>query len=140
MMAGARHPAYRRYLFRMAGLSAAYVASIAAATRVLPDDAAPSAAAIAIALVPGLAVMGFIWAMGRLLVELDDEYLRLIEIRKFVVATGFMLAVASVWGILELLTTVPRVPVFFAFPVWCLGLFVGTIYNRVTLGKGEGCA
>ena len=133
-----KHPAYRRYLDRMAGLAAAYVGAVAGVSATIPDGAAPSPLNVALAIVPGLAVLGFIWAMGRLLVELDDEYLRMLEVRKFIVATGVALAVASVWGLLEMMVTVPHLPVFFVFPIWCGGLAVGQLYNRVTLGSDAG--
>lgn len=135
----ARNPAYRRYLWRMAGLAAAYIGAVAGASATIPDGAAPSPLYVALAIVPGLAIVGFIWAMGRLLVELDDEYLRMLEVRKFIVATGVALAVASVWGLLELMLDVPRLPVFFIFPLWCAGLVIGQIYNGLTLGGGDHC-
>jgi hypothetical protein len=115
-----------------------YLAGIFVAVRLLPANAPLTPLSVAIVLVPGIAVLGFIWSMARLLIELDDEYLRLLEVRKFIVATAIMLALASVWGLLELLTAVPRVPLFYAFPVWALGLAVGGIYNRITMGDG-GC-
>ncbi|MBB5984137.1 hypothetical protein [Sphingobium lignivorans] len=131
--------AYRRYLRRMVPISLAYVASVALATRLIPDDAPADTVTILIALVPGLAVFGWIWAMARLLIELDDEYLRLLEVRKFLVATGVTLAGTSIWGMVELYADVPRLPVFFVFPLWCVGLVIGQIVNRLTLGDG-GCA
>lgn len=134
----ARNPAYRRYLMRMAPLGVAYVATIFLASRLIHDRHTLGILPIVLALLPGLAVAGWIWAMARLLVELDDEYLRLLEVRKFLVATGFALAVASIWGVLEIYTDVPRLPVFFVFPIWAVGLFVGQIVNRLTLGDG-GC-
>ena len=136
----ARHAAYRRYTRRMAATSVLYVGAIFGAALTIGKDAAPSALSVGLALVPGIAILGMIWAIGKLLVELDDEYLRLLEVRKFVVATGVMLSLASIWGLLEMFTSVPRVPVFYAFPVWCLGLGVGALYNRLTLGDGGGCA
>ncbi|MFC0205133.1 hypothetical protein [Novosphingobium soli] len=140
MAAKSRNPAYRRYTRRMMPLSLLYVAAIALASWLVPDNAPASALTIALALLPGLAVLGWIWAMGRLLVELDDEYLRVLEVRKFLVATGVTLAVCSVWGILELFSPfVPRMPVFLVFPLWALGLWVGQAYNRLTLGSGAGC-
>lgn len=136
----ARNVAYRRYARRMAATSIAYAGAIFGAALLIGEASAPSAVSIGLALVPGIAIVAMIWAIGRLLVELDDEYLRLLEVRKFIVATGVLLALASVWGLLEFFTTVPRVPVFFAFPVWCAGLGVGALYNRVTLGDSGGCA
>lgn len=139
MMRAAAHPAYRRYMGRMILLTVAYLASIALASWLIPDDAPANALTVALAVVPGLAVVGWIWAMGRLLVELDDEYLRLLEVRKIVVATGVTLALTSVWGILELYSPdVPKLPVFFVFPLWCLGLALGQLVNRLTLGDGGG--
>lgn len=135
-----RHPAFRRYGLRMAAVAALYITGIMAAVKLLPDNAHASPASIAIALLPGIAVLGFIWTLGRLLVELDDEYLRLLTVRQFMVATGLLLSLASIWGILELFTDVPRVPVFYAFPVWCAGLAAGSLYNKLTLGDGGGCA
>lgn len=134
-----RHPAYRRYTRRMAIAAAAYIAAIFVAVRVLPKNAPPGIESVAIALVPGLAVLGMIWGFARLLVELDDEYLRLLEVRKALISLGLTLAVTSMWGLLETFTTVPRLPIFWIFPIWALGLFVGMVWNKFTLGDG-GCA
>jgi hypothetical protein len=70
-----------------------------------------------------------------LLTELEDEYLRMLEVRKALIATAVALAVASVWGLLEMLTAVPKLEVFWIFPIWCLGLLVGAVVNRVTMGS-----
>lgn len=135
-----RSPAHRQYLKRFAPLTIAYLASIALATWLIPDDAPADALTLGLAILPGLAVVGWIWAMGRLLVELDDEYLRMLEVRKMIVATGVTLTVTSIWGILELYSPdIPKLPVFFVFPLWCVGLAIGQVYNRVTLGDGSGC-
>ena len=134
-----RNPAFRRYLGRFVPITVAYLASIALATWIIPNDAPANALTIGLAILPGLAVVGWIWAMGRLLIELDDEYLRMLEVRKMIVATGVTLALTSVWGILELYSPeVPRLPVFFVFPLWCLGLALGQVFNRFTLGDGGG--
>ncbi len=137
-MATPRSPAYRRYFRRHIGFTVVYVAAIALASWLVPDDAAPSIGTVLLALLPGLAVIGWIWSMGRLLVELDDEYMRMLEVRKFIIATGITLAVVSVWGIIELYASVPRMPVFFVFPLWCLGLGIGSVANRLSFGHDTG--
>ena len=137
-MMAKRTPAYRRYFRRNVAFTALYLAAVALVTWLVPEDAPPSAGTIALSLLPGMAVVGWIWAMGRLLIDLDDEYMRMLEVRKFVIATGITLAAASVWGMIELYTTVPRVPVFFAFPLWCLGLAVGSVANRISFGHDTG--
>src|SRR3990167_2659546 len=112
-MAGG-NPALRRYRMRSIAFSIAYLASIALATWIIPDDAPADLLTVALAILPGLAVIGWIWAMGRVLVELDDEYLRMLDVRRMMVATGITLALTSVWGILELYSPqIPRMPVFF---------------------------
>ncbi len=59
-----KNPAYLRYTKRMVPLSVFYVAAIALATRLVPDNAPASATTVALALLPGFAVLGWIWAMG----------------------------------------------------------------------------
>ena len=88
---------------------------------------------------PGLAVVGFIWAMGSYLFELKDEYVRLLEVRKALIATALTLGVSATWGILEIYTNVPRLAIFWVFPIWCVGLAIGGLVNRLTLGAGGGC-
>lgn len=136
----ATNPAQRRYVGRMIPISIAYIAAVMLASWIIPDDAAATPLTVAVALVPALATSGFIWAMARYLAELTDEYVRMLEIRKILVATGLTLALASGWGILELFTDVPKVPLFFVFPVWCLGLAAGSLVNRLTLGDAGPCA
>lgn len=126
-----KNPAYRRYLRRFIPASVLYVAAILLASWLIPDGAAATALTVGIALLPGFAIIGMIWAMGRLLVELDDEYLRMLEVQKALVATGFALAVAGTWGLLEIYTDVPKLPVFLIFPIWCGGLFLGQLWQKV---------
>jgi hypothetical protein len=136
----ATNPAQRRYVGRMIPISIAYIVTVMLASWIIPDDAAATLLSVTVALVPALATSGFIWAMARYIAELTDEYVRMLEIRKMLVATGLTLALASGWGILELFTDVPRVPLFYVFPVWCLGLAVGSLVNRVTIGDGGPCS
>lgn len=134
------NPAYRRYMRRFVPATAIYLLFIALATWLIPDNAAISIVSVGISLLPGLAILVWIWAMARLLIELDDEYLRMLEIRKFLVATGLTLSICSVWGVLELFVPVPALPAFMVFPMWCVGLAAGSLYNRLTVGDAGSCA
>ena len=137
-----RNPAAGRYTRRMIAIAAAYVAGIVLASLVIDREAPLGPVTIGLALVPGFAILAAIGAIGRFLNELADEYLRMLEVRKVIVATGFTLAVTSVWGLLELYSaSLPRLPVFYVFPIWCGGLFVGAIANRLWLGEDDagGC-
>ena len=130
-MASHRNPAYRRYIKRFIPVSLLYVAAIFLASYLIADNARATPLNVGIALLPGLAVAGMVWAMGRLLIELDDEYLRMLEVQKALIATGITLAATATWGILELYTDVPKVPLFFAFPLWCAGLGAAQIWQKV---------
>jgi hypothetical protein len=126
-----RDPAYRRYLKRFIPIILFYVAGIFLASTAIPEKAEPNLSTIGIALIPGLAIVGIVWAMGRLVVELDDEYLRMLEIRKSLVATAVVLATTGTIGLLELYTTMPKTRMFFVFPLWCAGLGIGGLVNKV---------
>ena len=132
-------PATRRFFRIHIVLSVLYIALVALASLFIPDDAAPSPMVIAFALLPGLVVLGWVWNMGRLLVEMEDEYLRMLEVRKMLWATAITLSVCGGWGLVELFAAIPRLPVFFVFPIWCGGLAAGQLINRFTLGDGD-CA
>ena len=126
-----RDPAYNRYLKRFIPASVIYAGAIVLASILIPNHAKASPLTIGIALLPGLACTAMIWAMARLLVEMEDEYLRLIEIKKALIATGVALGVAATWGLLELYTDVPKLPVFLIFPIWCGGLAIGQLWIKV---------
>ncbi|MEY3624099.1 MAG: hypothetical protein RLZZ407_1658 [Pseudomonadota bacterium] len=126
-----RDPAYNRYLKRFIPASVIYAGAIVLASILIPNHAKASPLTIGIALLPGLACTAMIWAMARLLVEIEDEYLRLIEIKKALIATGVALGVAATWGLLELYTDVPKLPVFLIFPIWCGGLAIGQLWIKV---------
>lgn len=96
--------------------------------------------AYAIGLVPGLALAAFFWSQAKLIVETEDEFLRMLAVRQQLIATGFTMAVATLWGTLELLELVPHVGVFYIILVWSVGTGIGQIVNRVTHGAGgPGC-
>ncbi|MFM7349867.1 MAG: hypothetical protein ACKO01_10330 [Erythrobacter sp.] len=134
----ARDPAALRYTRRMAIIAAAYVAGIVLASLTI-DRAAPlGPLTIALALIPGIAMLAVIGAIGQFVAGIPDEYVRMLEVRKIIVATGVTLAITSVWGLLELYSdSLPRLPVFYVFPIWCGGLFVGQIANRIWTGDDD---
>lgn len=132
-----RTPAMRRYVRIHLALTALYIALVLLASLVIPDDAAPTPTVIAFALLPGLVVLGWIWNMGRLLVGMEDEYLRMLEVRKMLWASAITLSICGGWGLVELFAAIPRLPVFFVFPIWCLGLAAGQLIDRMIIGEGS---
>ncbi|MGZ8998632.1 MAG: hypothetical protein ACXW2T_07235, partial [Allosphingosinicella sp.] len=90
-----------------------------------------------IAVLPALPLLFVFYAMGRYLAELTDEYVRMLEVRKALVATGLTLAVATVLGFLEIYAEAPHMPLFFIPCIWFGGLCVGQIVNRFVEGPAE---
>lgn len=133
-----RNPAFRRYRRRSLIGAVVYLAANALATWLIPDHAHPAAGPLALAIAAGGGVLVWIWATARYLVEIDDEYQRMLQVRAILIATGVTLAVTSMWGMVELFTSATRLPAFLVFPIWCFGLLFGSLVNKLTLGEAGG--
>lgn len=137
-MAAIRRPAHRRYVLRLAVATAAYLVTLALALRFVGSGAVAGPAAYFLALLPGLSVAGMFWAVARLLIEETDEYQRLLLVRQSLVASGFALTVATIWGFLENFRLAPHVDAFYIAILWFAGLGLGSCYNHLTLrGAGD---
>ena len=120
--------AYNR---RMLPLSAAYVVILLGVILVRERLQIGGPALYVIAVLPALPLIGIVWALGRFLIEETDEYQRALAVRKMLVATGFLLVVATVWGFLEEFGLAPHLPAFWCFIVWCFGLGVGAVWTKL---------
>jgi len=118
-----------RYLKRMMLVTVIYVAGVFFAEFLFDHYAVTGILAFVVALVPALGVLGFIGAIGRYLLEEQDEYIRMRETQKFLIATGFMMVIITVYGFFEQYDLVPHIPVYFAFVVWCAGLGVASLFQ-----------
>jgi hypothetical protein len=130
-MGSCNNAAQRAYQRRAVPLMIAYVAALAIAIWVHENMAPTGPLSVALAVLPALPLIGVVWALGRLLVEEQDEYLRSLHVRQFMIATGFMLVVTCVWGFLETFDLVPHLPMYWAFIIWCAGLGIGTMVNEL---------
>ena len=135
----AKSRAQRRYLARMMFAMAGYLATLFLAEYLIDDRGLNGPLAWIIALLPGLCVAGVFWAIGRLLVEEQDEYLRSLLVRQTLVATGFAMVVATIYGFLENYHLVPHVDAFYLAVLFFVGLGVGSIVNKLTLGDSGAC-
>ena len=139
-MARYRSPAVRRYMFRVAGLMGAYIGALFGVTHAFRQELVSGPAAYALAIVPALPIIGVFWAVMRLLVEEPDEFLRMLLVRQALVATGFCLTIMTVWEFLVNFDLVaPGNDGFGAAFFWFVGLAVGGLYNRITLGTAGSC-
>jgi hypothetical protein len=113
-------PAAKRYQRRiMVGMSfyvLLLICAIGAYIRLHPTGAF----AYLLALAPALPVVACIVVMGLYVREETDEFERSIQIEGALWATGGLLAVATVWGFLEMFRLVPHVESWWAFPVWAV--------------------
>jgi hypothetical protein len=120
--------AYNR---RMLPLSAAYVVVLLGAILLHQHYHVAGVALYAIAVLPALPLVGIVWALGRFLIEETDEYQRALAVRKMLVASGFLLVVATIWGFLEEFGLAAHLPAYWCFIVWCIGLGVGAGWNKL---------
>ena len=127
-----KSPAQKRYVLRVSIAMAAYIVTLTAALRFVGGGDVTGAGAYLLALLPGLSVAGVFWAIGRLLVEEKDEYMRLLLVRQSLVATGFTLSVSTMWGFLENFDLVPHVDAFYIAVLWFAGLGIGSCVNWLT--------
>jgi hypothetical protein len=120
-----RNPAQRRYNNRVLGLSLAYAGALIGVSLVFRSSPPSGPTAFLLALLPALPLVGIFIAMGRYLVEEGDEYLRAIETRKALIASGFMLIVTTCWGFLQSFGQLPHVDFYWAAILWFGGLGLG---------------
>jgi hypothetical protein len=139
-MAAYRSPAIRRYLVRLIVLVVIYLATLIAAVLLFKAKAVSGPAAYALAVVPALPIIGVFWAVMRFLVEETDEFIRMLTVRQCLFATGFCLTIMTIWEFLQNFDLVPPGNGGFgAAFFWFIGLGLGGLYNKLTIGTA-GCA
>ena len=136
-MAYPRNPAQRRYVLRVAIATAAYLVTLTIAIHYVGNGSVTGPPAYVLGVLPGLSVAGFFWAIARLIVEEQDEYLRMLLVRQVLIATGFTLTLVTIWGFLENLSLVPHVDAFYVAILWFFGLGIGGCTNWLTQRGGE---
>jgi hypothetical protein len=133
-----RTAAWRRYNWRVILLSLLYAAFLIGAVYGFKHKLVPTPLAYPVAILPALPIIGIFVAMGRYLVEEQDEYVRMLMVRQTLWASGFALSVATIWGFLENFDLVEHVDAYSVAIVWFFGLAVGGIVNKLTIGE-PGC-
>lgn len=126
--------AAHRYLLRMALTMAFYLITLAVAEHFIDGRGLKGPIAAFLALLPGLSFAGVVWVFGGLIVEETDEFYRMLYIRQGLIATGISFTLAAIWGFLETYRIVDPVAAFWWPTIWCFGLGVGAIFNKITYG------
>jgi hypothetical protein len=122
----------RRYVTRIAVLMSFYLVTLFAAVYAFKHHLVSGPVAYPLAILPALPIIGVFWTVMRLLVEEPDEFIRMLQVRQTLVATGFCLTVMTIWEFLQNFDLV-------APGNGGLGLGVGALYNRLTVGTTGGC-
>jgi hypothetical protein len=131
--------AVKRYNRRVIWLSLLYGAFLIAAVYGFRHELLRGAAAYVAAVLPALPIIGIFGAIGRYLVEEQDEYVRMLMVRQTLWASGFALSVATVWGFLESFELVDHVEAYYVAVLWFGGLGLGACINKLTLGAPVRC-
>lgn len=76
--------------------------------------------AIFIAILPSIPLVALIAIAGLYLKEETDEFQRSIFQQSLLWSMGLVLAISSIWGLLEMIAGVPHLPIFYVFPVFCV--------------------
>ena len=134
----ARSSAGRRYNIRVICLSLVYAAFLVVAVYGFEHQLVPGPLRYFVAMQPAFQIIGIFGAIGRYLVEEQDEYVRMLMVRQTLWASAFALSIATTWGFLDNFGLVGHVDAYWIAILWFLGLGLGGIYNKLALGDG-GC-
>jgi len=126
-----RDPATRRYTRRMVGVMLSYIVLLFGVQRGFPLDTMHGPARWVLAALPGLPIAAVFWLIGDMILDMRDEYLRLLEVRKALIATGVTMTLVSILGFLELLGGAPHLPLFYVPVLWFGSLGVGQCANML---------
>ncbi len=128
--------AIKRYNRAVLMLSLAYAATLFGALYAFNHHFVSGALAVIVSALPALPIIGMFAAIARYLMEESDEYIRMLEVRKTLVATGFALSIATVWGFMESFDVVGHVESYYIAVLWFGGLGVGSCVNRYLPVRG----
>lgn len=126
--------ASHRYLARMAITMAFYLITLFLAEHLIEDRGVTGWPAALLASLPGLSFAGVIWVFGALIIEEQDEFFRMLYVRQGLIATAISFTLAAVWGFLETYKIVDPVAAFWWPTIWCFGLGIGAIFNKLKYG------
>jgi len=115
-------PAAHRYTWRFIPLMLIYSVLFMLSVYYARHGHPTRSATIGLALAPALPVLFAIRAMFQFLREEKDEYLHKQMLEGWVLATGFTLAICTVWGSFEQFQLVSHVSAWAVFPLWAMCL------------------
>jgi len=133
-----RTSAWIRYNWRVVWLTLLYAGFLISAVYGFKHHLVPQPLMYPVAILPALPIIGIFVAIGKYLVEEEDEYVRMLMVRQVLWASGFALSLATVWGFLDSFDLVGHADGYYIVIAWFFGLGIGGLVNKFTLGDG-GC-
>ena len=133
-----RTSAWIRYNWRVIWLTLLYAGFLISAVYGFKHHLVPQPLKYPVAILPALPIIGIFVAIGKYLVEEEDEYVRMLMVRQVLWASGFALSLATVWGFLDSFDLVGHADGYYIVIAWFFGLGIGGLVNKFTLGDG-GC-
>jgi len=122
---------HRRYMMRFLPAMLAYCLTLTPAISFFQDAKPTGVLAWAVAIAPAIPLLFAIRAIMLYYKEEDDEFLKAMATQSHLLATGFMMAIATAYGFLDMFGLVPHVQTWAVFPAWALCLFPAqAITNR----------
>lgn len=134
-----RSPAARRYNVAVVWLSLAYAIVLMLAVYAFKHQLLSGPVAYLAAILPALPIIGIFAAIGRYLIEEQDEYVRMLMVRQTLWASAVALSLATIWGFLESFGLAGHIESFYIAVLWFGGLGIGAVINRLTLGATVRC-
>ena len=128
--------AWKRYNARTIWVSLAYAVFLIGAVFGFKHHLFAGPVRYVVAVLPALPIIGLFVAMGRYLVEEQDEYVRMLMVRQTLWASGFALSAATIWGFLQNFDLIGPVDGYWIVVVWYFGLGIGSVANKLSLGDG----
>jgi hypothetical protein len=133
------NPAQRRYNKSVILLSVGYALILFGSITFFRNSSPTGLSAYAAAILPALPIIGIFAAMGRYLVDEQDEFVRMMMVRQTLWASGFALSIATIWGFLESFDLVDHVDSYYVAVIWFGGLGLGACINKLTFGSSGRC-
>lgn len=115
-------PAGRRYTARILVSMAAYAGLLVATIELFRRAAPGGALKYVLALLPALPIVAVVAFMALYLKEEGDEFRRMKTTQGMLGGLLLTLAGGTVWGFLEVFADAPHVPLYWVFPIFCVGM------------------
>lgn len=110
--------ALRRYFKIFIPSMTAYMVFIFLAVWLIRGELVSGFMMFAVALLPAIAALGFLYGWFRFIRE-TDELQRRVQTEAIIIGVAAILTLTLTWGILEMfIDTLPRLPVFWVFPIF----------------------